>query len=52
MEVFSETANKEAVVYEESDNKVTNSGTVSYMPAIFGIYCASVVIRDITSGDL
>ncbi len=28
-------------------NKKTMVGTISYMPAIFGMYCASVVIRDL-----
>lgn len=28
-------------------NKASNVGTISYMPAMFGIVCASVVIRDI-----
>ena len=45
----SEEVIKESVVHEKSENKVTNTGTVSYMPAIFGIYCASVVIRDLIS---
>lgn len=29
---------------ENETNKKTNVGTISYMPAIFGCYCASVVI--------
>lgn len=32
---------------EESKNKKTNLGTISYMPAFFGLYCASVVLRDL-----
>jgi tRNA A37 threonylcarbamoyladenosine dehydratase len=28
-------------------NKASVVGTVSYMPALFGIACASVVIRDL-----
>ena len=36
-----------AVVEEESQNKISNVGTISYMPIIFGCMCASVVIRDI-----
>jgi tRNA A37 threonylcarbamoyladenosine dehydratase len=32
-------------------NKKTMVGTISYMPAIFGMFCASVVIRDLV-GDL
>lgn len=31
----------------EEANKKSNVGTISYMPAIFGCACASVVIRDI-----
>ena len=31
------------LVYE--DNKKSNVGTMSYMPAVFGCHCASVVIR-------
>jgi len=32
-----------------ADNKASIVGTISYMPAAFGIACASVVIRDLTS---
>ncbi|PLX03036.1 MAG: tRNA threonylcarbamoyladenosine dehydratase [Marinilabiliales bacterium] len=32
---------------EPSENKLTTLGTISYMPAIFGCYCASVVIRNL-----
>lgn len=32
---------------EGLDNKKTTVGTISYMPAIFGCYCASVVVRSI-----
>jgi tRNA A37 threonylcarbamoyladenosine dehydratase len=28
-------------------NKASIVGTISYMPAVFGIACASVVIRDL-----
>jgi len=31
----------------EESNKASSVGTISYMPAAFGIACASVVIRDI-----
>ncbi len=30
---------------EEFTNKKSNVGTISYMPAVFGCACASVVIR-------
>lgn len=46
--VFSpEEVDPEAVVLSESDNKKSNVGTISYMPPLFGCYCASVVIRDL-----
>jgi tRNA threonylcarbamoyladenosine dehydratase len=31
----------------DEQNKKTTVGTISYMPAIFGCICASVVIRDL-----
>jgi tRNA A37 threonylcarbamoyladenosine dehydratase len=46
--VFSaEPVRKEAVVLCEEQNKRSNIGTLSYTPAMFGIACASVVIRDL-----
>ena len=39
---------KHAIVQEFSRNKKTKVGTISYMPAIFGIYCAYVVIDELT----
>ncbi len=36
-----------SMVLAEEQNKKSNVGTISYMPAIFGICCASAVIRDI-----
>jgi tRNA threonylcarbamoyladenosine dehydratase len=46
--VFStEKADKNSLILEESENKKSNLGTVSYMPAIFGCFAASVVIRNI-----
>jgi len=41
----SEKVNKEAIIEETSRNKITNIGTISYMPGIFGMFCASVVLR-------
>ena len=39
---------KESVVYSNtSKNKKSVAGTISYMPVVFGCYCASVVIRDL-----
>ena len=46
--VFSpENVDKEAVTLEQGTNKASNVGTISYMPNMFGCYCASVVIRDL-----
>lgn len=36
---------------EQTENKIATVGTISYMPAIFGCYCASHVIRSILSRD-
>ncbi len=40
------------VYVEDEPNKKTTVGTVSYMPAIFGCYCASVVIREIAGEEI
>lgn len=46
--VFSaEPVREGAVVISETTNKKSNAGTISYMPAVFGCGCASVVIRDL-----
>lgn len=46
--VFSpEKVSENAIVVEQSTNKASNVGTISYMPNIFGCYCASVVINDL-----
>lgn len=34
-----------SMIIAEESNKKSNVGTISYMPAIFGCFCASVVIR-------
>ncbi len=49
--VFSpEVVERKTVVLQEGEsNKKSNAGTISYMPAFFGCYCASVVIRDLLS---
>ncbi len=48
--VFSfEKTDKKSVILEENQNKKSNVGTISYMPALFGIYCASVAIRYLIS---
>ena len=44
--VFSAEPPKEgAMILCEEQNKKSNTGTISYIPALFGIGCASVVIR-------
>lgn len=48
--VFSpEEVSRDCVVEERSENKRSNVGTLSYMPAVFGCFVASVVIRDLVS---
>ncbi len=37
------------ILVEDEQNKKSMVGTISYMPAIFGCFCASVVIRDFIS---
>lgn len=48
--VFSpEKVNPECIIMTEGEqNKKTTVGTISYMPAIFGNFISSVVIRDLT----
>lgn len=36
---------------EKEQNKVSNVGTISYMPAAFGIFCASVVINGLLGNE-
>ena len=36
-----------AMILSEEQNKKSQVGTISYLPALFGIGCASVVIRDL-----
>ncbi len=43
----SEKVDPNSIVLSESQNKKSNVGTISYMPALFGIHCASVVINEI-----
>jgi tRNA threonylcarbamoyladenosine dehydratase len=49
--VFSpEVVDRSAVILQEGEsNKKSNVGTISYMPAVFGCFMASVVIRDLVS---
>lgn len=44
----SEPVPPETIIKTEAErNKKSNVGTISYMPSVFGCYCASVVIRDL-----
>ena len=47
--VFSEDKadNNAVIVDEPGENKKSTVGTISYMPAVYGCFCASVVIRDL-----
>ena len=38
-----------AMILCQEQNKKSNVGTISYLPALFGIGCASAVIRDLTN---
>ncbi len=38
---------RSSVVLEESRNKKSQVGSISYLPAVFGCVCAQVVIRDL-----
>ncbi len=40
-----------AMIRCEEPNKKSNVGTISYIPALFGIGCASVVIRELTGEE-
>jgi tRNA threonylcarbamoyladenosine dehydratase len=50
--VFSPEPVSKSTIIETSgeQNKKSVVGTISYMPAIFGCFCASVVIRDLIEG--
>ncbi len=37
------------ITYEQGLHKKTNVGSISYMPAVFGIHCAAAVISDLTN---
>ncbi|MDD2381394.1 MAG: tRNA threonylcarbamoyladenosine dehydratase [Mariniphaga sp.] len=43
----SEEISREAIRSETGQNKQSTVGTISYMPAVFGCFVASVVIRDL-----
>lgn len=42
---------KESVIIDEQRNKKSTVGTISYMPPVFGCFCASVVLRDLLGAD-
>ncbi|HLO90804.1 MAG TPA: tRNA threonylcarbamoyladenosine dehydratase [Lentimicrobium sp.] len=47
-----EVVSRDAVAPLEGElNKKSTVGTISYMPAMFGCYCASVVIRDLMAKE-
>jgi len=52
--VFSpEVVSRESIELMEGEvNKKSTVGTISYMPAVFGCFCASVVIRDLLGNSL
>ena len=39
------------VSIDDEQNKASAVGTISYMPALFGMTCASVVIRDLLAKE-
>lgn len=51
--VFSSEPVRREVVVEVTDerNKRSTTGTISYIPAVFGCYLSSIVIRDIIKND-
>ncbi|HEX2866326.1 MAG TPA: tRNA threonylcarbamoyladenosine dehydratase [Ignavibacteriales bacterium] len=42
---------KESVILDQQKNKKSTVGTISYMPPVFGCFCASVVLRDLLGTD-
>jgi tRNA A37 threonylcarbamoyladenosine dehydratase len=47
-----ETVDKNSIIpVDDEPNKKSTVGTISYMPAMFGCYCASVVIRGLIYSD-
>lgn len=51
--IFSTELTDKAAVVEVDDekNKKSTVGTISYMPAMFGIFCASKVVRDLAAAE-
>ncbi|OQA02284.1 MAG: tRNA threonylcarbamoyladenosine dehydratase [Bacteroidetes bacterium ADurb.Bin408] len=52
--VFSrELADEDAIVsVKDESNKKSTVGTISYLPAVFGAFCASVALRHLTANDI
>jgi len=48
----SELVDIEKVISVKGKNKASTVGTISYMPPIFGCFCASVVIRGLLLGEI
>ncbi len=46
--IFSSEESRGTIVEENTTYKRTSMGTISYMPAIFGCWCASVCLQDLT----
>ena len=45
--ILRRTGTQGATILCEEQNKKSNTGTISYLPALFGIGCASVVVRGV-----
>jgi tRNA threonylcarbamoyladenosine dehydratase len=51
--VFSpELVDEKAVRFEETANRKSTVGTISYMPAVFGCFLASIVIKDLLNSEV
>ena len=48
----SEEPDRKAIIECDEQNKKSNIGTISYLPAMFGIGCASAVINDLTQSSM
>ncbi|MBR4980231.1 MAG: tRNA threonylcarbamoyladenosine dehydratase, partial [Bacteroidales bacterium] len=43
---------KEAIIPFEEQNKKSRTGTISYLPAVFGAVCAQAAVKSILTLDL
>jgi len=50
--IFSAENSESSKIHSSERNKITVSGTISYIPAIFGCFCASVVVQDMIGKDI